>query len=168
MKFIIKLPTRRRNSLEWVKEINNALWNLVFVLVDTPEDIDGAKCTAAILRYLFPFKVTAKDILEHLYPLRGWEKDLGVPFPYILFAIKYLRKNKFRVSSRDVLAKAHALFWKYNPTFLRTKELRDEENEGTQVTFATDITHHRGADSVVVGVNGDGRLQDRGGDRGIP
>ncbi len=130
MRTIIRFPTKKKSLKGWVNEINDAFWDLIFMLVQSPEDVQGAKLASAFLNYFFPYKITADDVLRFLYPLRGWEQDLGIPLPYILHTIYYYRKvGSARTEPTDVLIKSKLLFYRNNPTLLRTKEREGEQDD---------------------------------------
>lgn len=136
MRFVIPVGSKTRKGVaKWVADLDSALWDMVFLLINGEDDIEGAKCVRKILRYFFPFpKITIKDILHIVYPMRGWERDLGVPFPYILYALDYLKRRYAKGLNSDmVLAHAKHFFYLNNQYLIHAKinegEASDESSE---------------------------------------
>lgn len=130
MRFTLKIPIEEDSIDLWVKELSDAFWDLIFVLIHSEDDVEGAKTVAIILRYFFPYEIYWRDVLEYLYALRGWERDLGVPFPYLLHAIHSYKRRHGRADPESILTKAKLLFYRRNPYLLRTKKEKGHaENE---------------------------------------
>lgn len=153
MKFIIPLRAQTNDLSSWIININNTLWDVIFLLVDNEKDIAGALKAAAILQYLLPIKVTKHDVLKYLYPMRGWERDLGVPLPYIIRAIRISKASKRNLSIDDVLALARHLFYFYNPYLTQAKKKNggQEHEDERKVEIAANSQYNRDVDSVILG-----------------
>lgn len=89
LKFIFKLPPevlpKKREWRQWLRELDRIFWDIIFVAMEDEKDTEGAALVADLFSLFFPFRVNTRAI-QKLYPLRGWERYIPVPFPYLLAA----------------------------------------------------------------------------------
>jgi len=110
LKFVFDLPTElfpvKKEWRLWLKKLDRAFWDLIFIGMENEKDEVGASLIAHYLSLFFPFSELNYKVIMKLYPLRGWERDLLVPFPYLLY-VATIREVK---SPDEVLLVAYSLF----------------------------------------------------------